>query len=121
VKEESGLLEAFARYLRVQLQQGRVQLDADEDEDEYIRMRRFAVAILASLEQALGLSQFEPAQEPDDRDPGIVLAELLADVGDALADYADRVAEESRLRTRRRAVGAAALLVAVAWCWRRRR
>jgi hypothetical protein len=93
--------------------------------DEYVQLRRYAVWILENLDRALGSSLFEPADEPtqdeSEHDPGIVLVELLAEVGDALSDYADRVAAEERLRTRRYAVAAAAaLLVASAW-WRRRR
>jgi hypothetical protein len=93
--------------------------------DDYVQLRRYAVWIFESLDRALGSSLFEPADEPTqdetEHDPGIVLVELLAEVGDALSDYADRVAAEERLRTRRYAVAAAAaLLVAFAW-WRRRR
>jgi hypothetical protein len=92
-------------------------------EDEYIQLRRFAVSILESLDRALGLSNFEPAEEPgNEHDPGVALVQLIAYVADSLASYADRVAAEERLRTRRRAVAAASvLLVASAWCWRRRR
>lgn len=110
----------------MRLQQGHVRLDPDQDEYEYVRMRRFAVAILESLDRALDLSLFEPSDESprptgNQHDPGIVLVELLAYVADALASYNDRVAAEERLRTRRRAVAAAAtFLVACAW-WRRRR
>lgn len=131
MKDLFGLFDALARYARVPLQQGRVQLDADDDEYEYVRMRRHAVNILESVDRALGLSLFEPASESQRRapagiawsdrnanDPGIALVELFAYVGDALANYADRVSAEERLRTRRRAVAAA---FALAWCCRRRR
>jgi hypothetical protein len=136
VNEGSGVFDALDRYVRVLLQRGRVQLDVDEDEYEYeyVRMRRLAVAILESVDRALGLSLFEPADESqthpaagsywsdrNEHDPGIVLVELLAYAADALASYADRVAAEERLRTRRHAVAAVAALVALAWCCRRRR
>jgi hypothetical protein len=134
VNDRSGLFDALGRYVRVPLQQGRMKLDADEDEYEFVRMRRYAVAILESVDRALGLSLFEPAdgsrtrpsagsswRDGNDHDPGIVLVELLAYVADALTDYADRVAAEERLRTRRRAAGRVALLVVLAWCCRRRR
>ena len=134
MNDGSGLFDALARYVRVRHQQGRVQLDADEDEYEYVRMRRFAAAILESVDRALGLSLFEPTDESrtqrpaglswsdrNEHDPGLVLVELLAYVADALAYYADRVAAEERLRPWRRAVAAAAALVAFAWCCRRRR
>jgi hypothetical protein len=93
--------------------------------DDYVQLRRYAVWVLESLDRALGSSLFEPAEEPTqhepEHDPGSVLVELLSEVGDALSGYADRVAAEERLRTRRYAVAAAAtLLVAFAW-WRRRR
>lgn len=134
MNEGSGLFGALGRYVRVPLHRGPVQLDADDDEYEYVRMRRFAVAILESVDRALGLSLFEPAdrsrRQPaagfswshrNEQDPGIVLVELLAYIADALSDYADRVAAEARRRTRRRAVAGAASLVALAWCCRRRR
>ena len=130
----SHFFDALARYVRVPLQQGPVPLDADDDEYEYVRMRRFAVAILESVDRALGLSLFEPAKgrpthtpvgfgwtDRNEHDPGIVLVELLAYAAEALAGYADRVAAEQRLRTRRHAVAAAALLAGLAWCCRRRR
>jgi hypothetical protein len=89
VSDGASLFDALARYVRVQLEPGRIQVDADEDEEH---------------------------------DPGIVLVELIADVGNALSNYADRVAAEERLRTRRRGVAvAAALVVAVAWSCRGRR
>lgn len=103
------------------------RVDLGADADEYVRLRRLAVAILESLDQALGLSLFEPVDESpvpsrNQHDPGVVLVELLAYVADTLASYADRVAAEERLRTRRRAVvAAAAVLVACAWRCRRRR
>jgi hypothetical protein len=126
VKDESTLFDALTRYAQVLLQHGRTQLDADEDEYEYVRLRRFGAAVLESIDQALGLAAFSPSGEPresdgNEHDPGIVLVELLADVANALADYGDRVAAEARLRSRRRAVAAAGLLVVLAWCWRRRR
>lgn len=99
-------------------------LDALASEDDYIGLRRFAVTVLESLDRALSGSSFEPSAavpvRQNEHDPGIVLVELLADVADALANYADRVAAEGRLRTRRRAVAAGALLGVCAWCWRRR-
>ena len=44
-----------------------------------------------------------------EHDPGVTLLELLAYVGDLLSYYQDRVAEENRLRTRRRAAFVVAL------------
>lgn len=100
-------------------------LDALANEDDYISLRRFAVTVLESLDRALGGSSFEPPAaapvQQNEHDPGIVLAELLAAVADALANYADRAAVEERLRTRRRAVAAGALLgICAWWSWRRR-
>ncbi|HEY5662079.1 MAG TPA: hypothetical protein VIR59_14945 [Gaiellaceae bacterium] len=105
--------------------------DPDANEHEYVPLRRFAVWMLESLDRALGLSLFEPPDEPvsmppnaNEHDPGVTLLELLAYAADALAEYADRVAAEERLRTRRRAVSvaaaAAALAAAFVWCRRRR-
>jgi hypothetical protein len=94
--------------------------------DRYVSLRRFAVSVLESLDRALGSQPFEPSgaatvrQSENEHDPGVVLVELLADVANALANHADRVAAEERLRTRRRAVAAATLLGVGAWCWRRR-
>jgi hypothetical protein len=98
---------------------------SSRDEHDYVQLRRFAVSVMESLDQALGLSLFEPSDNAtadlNEHDPGIVLVELLADVADALANYADRVAAEERLRTQRYAVAAAAtFVVAFAWCRRRR-
>ena len=104
--------------------------DPDANEHEYVPLRRFAVWMLESLDRALGLSLFEPPDEPvsmppnaNEHDPGVTLLELLALAADALAEHADRVAAEERLRTRRRAVAvvaAAALAAAFVWCRRRR-
>jgi hypothetical protein len=118
------------------MQQGRVQVDADSDEYEYVRMRRFPLAILQSLDRALELNLFAPANPkertqpraaPDwsDRrlhDPGITLLELLAYAADQLAAYADQVAAEARLQTRRpTAIAAGAgILVLLWWCRRLR-
>jgi hypothetical protein len=122
--DAAALFDALDRYVRVNLQQGRAQLDSDAHEDDYVSLRRFAVAVLESLDRALGGSSFEPSggapAGQNEHDPGIALVELLAYVADALANYADRVAAEERLRTRRRAVAAAALFGACAWCWHRR-
>jgi hypothetical protein len=51
-------------------------------------------------------------------DPGIALLELLAVLGDALSWYQDQIANEARLRTRRRY---AVLLAACAGlaCWQK--
>ena len=100
-------------------------------EYDYVRMRRFGLAVLRSLDEALELNLFEPAtaedaapERPDRRsqDPGIALLELFAYVGDQLSAYADEVAAEAQLQTRRRigvaVVAAAGILVLVA---RRRR
>jgi hypothetical protein len=54
-------------------------------------------------------------------DPGVTLLELLAYVGDLLSYYQDRVAEEERLRTRRRYTLALAALLALLFIRRRRR
>ena len=51
-----------------------------------------------------------------EQDLGITLLELLDFVGDALSGYQDRIAEEARLRTRRRYVVAVAALAGIA-CW----
>jgi hypothetical protein len=54
-------------------------------------------------------------------DPGVALLELLAFVSDVLAAYQELVAEEARLRTRRRfALALGALSVALLVSWRRR-
>jgi hypothetical protein len=51
-----------------------------------------------------------------DTDPGVTLVELLAYVGDLLSYYQDRVADEARLRTRRRyAVSLALLALFLSW------
>jgi hypothetical protein len=133
VNDGASLFDVLDRYVRLLLQPGRMQLDADVD--EYVRLGRFAVTILESLDQALGLSLFEPTEESRGRsrrpvsreaseseaDPGSILVEVVADVANALASYADRVSAEERLRTRRHAVlASAALLVGFAW-WSRRR
>ena len=51
-------------------------------------------------------------------DPGVVLLELWSYVADLLGEYADTIAAESQLRTRRRyalALGTVALAVFVWW------
>jgi hypothetical protein len=130
--------DALRRFVRVLLQQGRVQVDADTDEYEYeyVRMRRFPLAILQSLDRALGSNMFEPANlgartqahaAPDwsDRsvhDPGITLVELLAYAADQLSAYADQVAAEARAQTwRRSAVAAGAGILVLTWWCRRPR
>jgi hypothetical protein len=64
-----------------------------------------------------------PWTDASEHDPGIALVELLAYVGDVLSWYQDQVANEARLRTRRRAVAALGALAVVAcwWSGRRRR
>ena len=52
-------------------------------------------------------------------DPGITLVELLAYAADRLADYSDKVAEEARLTTRRRAFAVAAVAAVGLLWWRR--
>jgi hypothetical protein len=118
------------------LQQGHIQVDADSDEYEYVRMRRFPLAIAQSLDQALGLDLFEPGSTkgrtqpraaPDwsdasSHDPGISLLELLAYAADQLSTYADEVAVEARVHARRRtAVAAGAGILVLAWWCRRSR
>ena len=122
--------DPLRRFLGVLLQQGRVQVDADSDEYEYVRTRRLPFAILQSLDRALGSNVFAPANPeartqphafPDwsDRrahDPGITLVELIAYVADQLSAYADQVAAEARLRTwRRTAIAAGAAILVLAW------
>ena len=97
-------------------------------ENEYVRMRRFALAVLQSLDQALDLDLFEPAKtegaaadrsDRSSQDPGTALLELFAYAADQLSAYADQVAAEAQLQKRRRvaiAVSAAAgILVLTAW------
>jgi hypothetical protein len=55
-----------------------------------------------------------------DHDPGIALIELLASLGDALSWYQDQVADEARLRTRRRYAVVLAALAGLA-CWHKYR
>jgi hypothetical protein len=114
--------DPLRRFVGVLLQQGRVQVDAD--------------TILRSLDRALGLDLFAPANTkarpqprtaPDwsdtpSHDPGITLLELLAYTADQLSAYADQVAAEERLQTRRRAavVTAAGIVVLTWWCRRSR-
>lgn len=130
----SSRFDTARDFIGVLLQQGRVELDADSDEYEYTRLRRFQVAILQSLDRALQSNLFEPAypkelREPrvapawtdgNAHDPGIALLELFAWVGDQLSEYADQVAAEAQLRTRRRAAVAAGvgILVLAWWCRR---
>jgi hypothetical protein len=118
------------------LQQGHHQVDADSDDYEYVRMRRFPLAILQSLDGALGSNLFAPANPkartrprafPDWADrrmhnPGVILTELLAYAADQLSAYADQVAAEARVRTRRRTALAAGagILVLTWWCRRPR-
>jgi hypothetical protein len=129
--------DPLRRFVGVLLQEGRVQVDADGDQYEYVQMGRFPLAILQSLDRALALNLFEPANPkqrmrrraardwPDRRghDPGITLVELLAYAADQLSASADQVAAEARVQTRRRiAVSAAAsILVLTWWCRRPRR
>jgi hypothetical protein len=49
-------------------------------------------------------------------DPGITLLELLARLADLFTSYQERIAEEERLRTRRRYVLAVVALAGLA-CW----
>jgi hypothetical protein len=118
------------------LQRGRVQVDADSDDYENVRMRRFPLAILESLDRALGSNLFAPAHPgartqaraaPDwsdggVHDPGITLLELLAYAADQLSAYADQVAAEARAQMRRRSAIAAGagILVLTWWCRRPR-
>ena len=55
--------------------------------------------------------------DANDPDPGIALVELLGYLGDQLGAYADHVADESWLRSRRRVVIGAAALSAVGLLW----
>jgi len=57
---------------------------------------------------------------PPAHDPGVTLLDLLAYVGDLLAYYQDRVAEEQRLRTRRFVLLTLGALLAF-FVWRRRK
>ena len=129
--------DPLRRFVGVLLQQGRVQVDADSNEYEYVRVRRFPLAIVRSLDdQALGSNLFAPAYRqartrprafPDwsdksAHDPSITLIELLAYAADQLSAYADQVAAEARLRTwRRTAVAAGAGILALTWWCRRPR
>ena len=128
--------DPLRRFAGVFLQQGRVQVDADSNEYVYVRMRRFPLAILESLDQALGLNLFAPTSqkvrvqhrafpdwsEGDVHDPGITLIELLAYAADQLSAYADQVAADARLRTHRRTAVAtgAGVLMLTWWCRRAR-
>ena len=132
MRDWAFVFDPIRRFVGVLLQQGRVQVDADCDEYEYVRMRRIPLAILRSLDQALGSNLFAPAYPkartqprafPDwsdkgAHDPGITLIELLAYAADELSAYADQVAAEARLRTRRRTALAAGagILVLIWWC-----
>jgi hypothetical protein len=134
VKDRLLDFDPLRQFVGVILQQGRVQVDSDSDEYEYVRMRRFPLAILRSLDQALGSNLFAPAcpkartqprafpDWPDKRvhDPGITLIELFAYAADQLSAHADQVAAEARLRTRRRTAVAAGvgILVFTWWCRR---
>jgi hypothetical protein len=136
VRDRDFDFDPLRRFVGVLLQQGRVQVDADSDEYEYVRMRRFPLAILESLDRALGSNIFEPANPgaltqpraaPDwsdrsDHDPGITLLELLAYTADQLSTYADQVAAEARAQTWRRSALAAGagILVLTWWCRRPR-
>jgi hypothetical protein len=136
VKGRESTFDPFRRFVGVLMQQGRVKVDADSDEYEYVRMRRFPLAILQSLDRALELNLFEPV-DPKERtqpraapdwsderlhDPGITLVELLAYVADQLSSYADQVAADARLKTRRRtAIAAGAGILVLAWRYRRLR
>jgi len=128
--------DPLRQFVGVLLQQGRVQVDADSGEYEYVRMRRFPLAILQSLDRALGLDLFEPANTtaptqaraaPDwsggsSHDPGIALLELLEYAADQLSAYADQVAAEARAQTRRRgAVAAGSVILVLTWWCRRSR
>jgi hypothetical protein len=136
VRDWAFVFEPLRRFAGVLLQQGRVQVDTDSDEYEYVRMRRFPLAILRSLDQALGSKLFAPTypkartqpcevphwSDKGAHDPGITMIELLASAADQLSAYADEVAAEARLRTRRRTVVAAGagILVLRWWCRRPR-
>jgi hypothetical protein len=136
VKGTESSFDPLRRFVGVLRQQGRVKVDADSDEYEYVRMRRFPLAILQSLDRALELNLFAPA-DPKERtqpraapdwsderlhDPGITLVELIAYVADQLSSYADQVAADARLKTRRRtAIGAGAGILVLAWWCRRLR
>ena len=136
MRDWAFVFDPLRRFAGVLLQQGRVQIDADSGEYEYVRMRRFPLAILRSLDQALGSNLFAPAypkaptpprtlpawSDRDAHDPGITLIELLAYAADQLSAYADQVDAEARLRTRgRTAVGAGASILVLTWWCRRRR
>ena len=112
--------DPLRRFLGALLQQGRVQVDADSDEYEYVRTRRLPFAILQSLDRAL--RAFPDWSDRRARDPGITLVELLAYAADQLSAYADQVAAEARLRTwRRTAIAAGAAFVVLAWWCRQPR
>jgi hypothetical protein len=132
VRDREFDFDPLRRFVGVLLQQGRVQIDADTDAYEYVRMRRFPLAILQSLDRALGLNLFAP-ENPKERmqrratpdrvhDPGITLLELLAYAAAQLSAYADQIAAEARVQTRRRtAVAAGAGILVLTWWCRRPR
>jgi hypothetical protein len=94
VRDREFDFDPLRRFVGVLLQQGRVQLDADSDDWSDRRVH----------------------------DPGITLLELLAYVTDQLSAYADQVAAEARMQTRRRIAIAAgvSILVLTGWCRRPR-
>jgi len=56
--------------------------------------------------------------EGSDHDPGIAIVELLSFLGDVLSWYQDQVANEARLRTRRRYAVVLAVFTGLV-CWHR--
>jgi hypothetical protein len=58
--------------------------------------------------------------EDSEGDPGIAIVELFAFLGDVLSWYQDQIANEARLRTRRRYAVVLAALTGLA-CWHRYR
>lgn len=70
-------------------------------------------AIIAGLVRPQRPRRWTDAAESD---LGVAIIELLADVGDALADYQEQIAAEARLRTLRRSVLVfGALVILVFW------
>ena len=134
----SNEFDPLRRFVGVLMQQGRVVLDADSNEDKYVHLRRSLLDVAKSLDRDLGWGVFEPNDQPPsaakpparkrrwtdagEHDPGVTLVDLLAYAADALSARADEVAAEAELRSnRRRAAAVAVVLVLVAWRAKRRR
>jgi hypothetical protein len=139
--DRSDAFDALSHFVRVLMQQGRPQLDADADDDKYLPVRRFRINVEDSLDDGLGRVVFEPNDGSlwlrlgrrsapkwagaDVSDPGVTLVELLAYVADRLSSFQDDVADEADpTQRRRRALATAALvtlLMAAGTRHRRRR